>query len=136
MKMIYGCLLVLIGATLVAGGMLPDAHKILPSAPLESSENTEQTPLAAVTPVNRAGISQAAPDLPQSTAIIISGHARKEEKVQPALGDDLAHSSGVPSVAASDARQARKNFRTHDKNSVRSCNYLGCTGVTVGGIGF
>ena len=74
--------------------------------------------------------------LSQSTAIIISGHARKEEKVQPALGDDIAHSSGVPSVAASDARQARKNVQTQVKSSVRSCNYLGCAGVTVGGIGF
>ncbi|HEY8275842.1 MAG TPA: hypothetical protein VIG52_02475 [Methyloceanibacter sp.] len=72
MKMIYGCLLVLIGATLAAGRMLPGVHTILPSAPLESCENTEQTPLAAATPVNRAGIPQAAPDLPQSTAIIIN----------------------------------------------------------------
>ena len=136
MKIIYGCLLVLIGATLVAGRMLPDAHTILPSAPLKRREYTEQTPLAAVTPVNRAGASQAAPDLPQSPANIISGHARNAENVQPALGDDVAQSPGVNSVAASNARQARENFRTHVKSSVRSCNYLGCTGVTVGGIGF
>jgi len=134
MKMILGCLFVLVGTTLAASQMLPNAQSVTPPAP-ESGGNGEQSSIAVAAAVERHSASQAMPDLSESTAVTVSGLASNAGIAQP----NATGGGAFPDpLATRDKRQLRRtNVRAHvESRSVWHCAYLGCPGFTIGGIGF